>query len=126
MLKILLALLLMTTPAFAVTNWNKAIPATGDNLTAWPAAVTAQWSILDTLISNYRRGEKLIYKNATTITVSLGEVVVSNSGGSLRIFLQDVGNTDITTANLDTGSSFSASTTYYVYSGTSKLILTWD
>lgn len=110
-------LLLISTPAWAVTQWNKALPATGDNQTAFPAAVQAQWSILDTLLAIFQAGENLTYKNATTITITSGKVVDSNSGGSLRIFLSDAGNTDITTANLDSGSSFSAGTTYYVYSG---------
>ncbi len=38
----------------------------------------------------------------------------------MRLFLSDAGNTDITSANLDTGSSFSNSTTYYVYSSASS------
>ncbi len=122
MLRMLLALLLLTisTPVWAVTQWNKAIPAAGDSKSAWPGQVTAQWSIMDTLLSNYVRGENLIFKNSTTLTVTLGEVVVSNSGNSVRLFLQDAGNTDLTTANLDTGSSFSATTTYYVYAATSS------
>lgn len=121
MFRFLLAVfLIVSTPAWAVTQWNKSMPASGDNQTAWPAAVVSQWSIVDTLLSNYRRGETVIYKNATTLTVTLGEVVVTNSGGSLRIFLQDAGNTDITTANLDSGASFSAGTTYYVYAAASS------
>lgn len=117
---LLVFLLMMSTPAWAVTQWNTALPASGDNLTAWPAAVKSQWSILDTLLSNYRQSEKLIYKNSTTLTVTAGEVVVSNSGASTRLFLQDSGNTDITTTNLDSGSSFSAGTQYYVYSAASS------
>lgn len=113
-------LLLISSPAWAVTQWNKAIPAAGDSKSAWPGQATAQWSILDTLMANYRQGEKLVYKNATTLTISSGQVVVSNSGASLRIFLSDSGNTDITTANLDSGSSFSNSTTYYVYAAASS------
>lgn len=121
MFKILLAILIfMSSPVWAVTNWNKAIPAVGDSKSLWPGQATGQWSILDTLISNYRRGEKVIFKNSTTLTVASGEVVVSNSGASLRLFLQDTGNTDITIANLDSGSSFSASTQYYVYAATSS------
>lgn len=121
MFKILLTILIILSgPAWAVTNWDKSIPASGNSKSAWPGQVMAQWSILDTLISNYRRGEKVIFKNSTTLTVASGELVVSNSGGTLRLFLQDAGNTDITTANLDSGSSFSASTQYYVYSATSS------
>lgn len=105
---------------YCVSQWNKALPSSGDNLTAWPAAVVNQWGILDTLVSNYRRGERVLYKNSTTLTVGSGEVTVSNSGGSLRVFLQDSSNTDITTANLDSGASFSAGTQYYVYAATSS------
>jgi hypothetical protein len=117
---LLIIFILVSTPAFAVTNWNKAIPSSGDSKSSWPGQVTAQWSIMDTLLSNYRRGEKLFFKNSTTLTVAAGEVVVSNSGGSLRLFLQDASTTDITSANLDSGASFSAGTTYYVYAATSS------
>lgn len=117
---LVLFLILLTTPAFAVSQWDKTLPSSGANLTAWPAAVQAQWSILDTLLANYRYGEIITYKNSTTLTVTTGQVVVSNSGASLRVFLTDAANTDITTANLDSGASFSAGTTYYVYAATSS------
>lgn len=123
MVRIILSLLFLvslSTNGWCVTQWNKAIPAAGDSKSSWPGQVTAQWSILDTLLSNYRQGENLTYKNTTTITVTLGQVVVSNAGASLRLFLNDPGNTDITSSNLDTGSSFSNNTTYYVYSATSS------
>lgn len=112
-------LLLISSPAWAVTQWNKAIPAAGDSKSAWPGQTTAQWSILDTLLSNYKRNMIVSYTNATTLSVAAGECVVSNSGGSLRLFLQNAGNTAITSSNLDVGSSFSGGTTYYVYAGTS-------
>lgn len=120
MLNILLILLLMIpTNGWCTVQWNVNLPASGDNLTSWPAAVKSQWSILETLVSNYRRGMAILYKNSTTITVSVGEVVVSNSGASTRLFLKNSSNTDITASNLDSGSSFSSSTTYYIYAGTS-------
>lgn len=121
MFRLLLTFLfLYSSQAWAVTQWNKALPSSGDNLTSWPAAVVSQWSILDTLFSNYQQGELLKYKNSTTITITSGQIVVSNTGASLRIFLSDSGNTDITSANLDSGGSFSNSTTYYVYAATSS------
>lgn len=117
MIRILITVLLLTSsPAWAVTQWNIAVPANGDSKSAWPGQVHSQWSILDTLLSNYQQGELLTYKNSTTITITSGQTVVSNSGASLRLFLSDPGNTDITSANLDTGGSFSAGTIYYVYS----------
>lgn len=116
---ILFFMLLLTSPAFAVTQWSLTIPASGDSKSAWPAAVHSQWTIMDTLFSNYRNGLDLIYKSSTAITISTGEAVVSNSGGSTRLFLQNTSSSDITASNLDSGSSFSAGTTYYVYCGTS-------
>jgi len=103
----------------AVTQWNKALPASGDNLTAWPAAVASQWSIQDTLLSNYRRGYTLGYSSGSTLTASAGEITVSNSGGTVRLFLQDAGSTNITFTNIDTGAE-APSTTYYVYCGTNS------
>lgn len=121
MLKILLALLfLLPSQGWCTTQWNTAIPAAGDSKSAWPAAVHSQWSIQDTLLSNYRRGMSVAYSSASALTVSAGECTVSNSGGTTRLFLQNAANTSVTSSNLDTGASFSASTTYYVYAGTSS------
>lgn len=121
MFRIILALLLVLIPAqgWCVTQWTKTnLPATGDNLTAWPTAVNAQWSILDTLLSNYRRGYNLGYSSGSTLSTSPGEIVVSNSGGTVRLFLQDAGSGSVTFSNIDTGVEAN-STTYYVYCGTS-------
>lgn len=116
---VFLMILMVLAPlnAFAVTQWAKSsLPASGDNLTAWPTAVNAQWSIVDTLVSNYRRGYTLSYSSGSTLVASSGEIVVSNSGGTVRLFLADTSSTNITFANIDTGAEASA-TTYYVYCG---------
>lgn len=122
LMRILMAVILALMPvnAFAVTQWAKSsLPATGDNLTDWPADVNAQWSITDTLVSNYRRGYTLSYSSGATLVASSGEIVVSNSGGTVRLFLADTSSTNITFANIDTGAEASA-TTYYVYCGTNS------
>lgn len=121
MFNILLALMLILAPAngWCVTQWTKSsLPATGDNLTSWPTQANAQWSILDTLLSNYRKGLALAYSSASTLIVSAGEVVVSNSAGTVRLFLQKTSSTNVTFSNIDTGAE-AGSTTYYVYAGTS-------
>ena len=121
-IRILLAFIIALIPlnSWGVTQWAKSsLPATGDNLTAWPAAVNAQWSITDTLVSNYRRGYTLSYSSGSTLVASSGEIVVSNSGGTVRLFLADTSSTNITFANIDTGAEASA-TTYYVYCGTNS------
>ena len=122
LIRILLAVIMALMPvnAFAVVQWSKSsLPATGDNLTDWPTDVNAQWSITDTLVSNYRRGYTLSYSSGSTLVASSGEIVVSNSGGTVRLFLADTSSTNITFANIDTGAEASG-TTYYVYCGTSS------
>lgn len=121
MFKLLLTLMLvlLSSQSWAVTQWDKAKPASGDNLTAWPTASTNNLSILDTELSNYRQGYTLTYSSGSTIVATSGEITVSNSGGSTRLFIQDASNNNITFANIDTGAEAS-STTYYVYCGTNS------
>lgn len=123
MRKILLAFLLLTIPAqdgFCTVQWNKGAPAATDIKSIWPATSQANNSILDSLLQNYKRGLYLNYSSATALSIGAGEVVVSNVTGSARLFLVATTPTSITSSNLDTG-SFSSSTTYYVYAGTSTV-----
>ena len=74
---------------------------------------------LDRLLTNYRAGCQLAYTSATTVTVQIGEIVCSNSGGTARRMRKNTSTTTVvmTTAGvggLDTGSE-AASTTYHVY-----------
>lgn len=69
---------------------------------------------LDNLLATYCN-EYLSYSSSSTITVSRGSCVVSNSQGTIRLFLQDTTSTALTSANIDTG-SLSSNTTYYIYS----------
>lgn len=69
---------------------------------------------LDNLLFNYCN-QYLVYNSSALINVSAGSVVVSNSQGTIRLFLQNTSASVLSTTNLDTGSSFSASTTYYIY-----------
>lgn len=118
MLKIILALLLMSTPCWA-TQWRA---GTGENtlLGTSAAALIGTNSFnsivqpLDNVLSNHCN-EYLQYTSSTTLTVMSGTCVVSNSQGSIRLFLIDTGNTVLSSTNLDTG-SITANTTYYVYS----------
>lgn len=120
MFRILLVLLLMTTPSWAVTNQWRGGVGTQELDGTQPANLIGFNSYnhivqpLDNLLSNYCN-EYLQYNSSTILTILSGTCVVSNSQGSIRLFLQDTSNSTLTSSNLDTGSSFSASTTYYVY-----------
>ncbi|MEA2036125.1 MAG: hypothetical protein U9O94_01350 [Nanoarchaeota archaeon] len=56
---------------------------------------------------------KLTYSLGSTILVSAGEVVVSNSAGDVRLMLNNTSSTNVTFADIDTGAE--ANSTYYVY-----------
>lgn len=117
MFKILLALLLIITPAWA-GQWRN---GTGEQtiLGSSQAALIGYNSYnsivqpLDNILSNHCN-EWLQYASSSTMTVMAGTCVVSNSQGTIRLFMLDTSNTTITSANLDTG-SLTANTTYYVY-----------
>lgn len=118
MFKILLALLLMTPSAWSA-QWRA---GTGENtlLGSSQAALIGTNSFssivqpLDSLLSTYCN-EYISYASSSTITVNKGSCVVSNSQGTIRLFLQDTANSTLTSSNLDTG-SLTSSTTYYIYS----------
>lgn len=110
---------LITSKAYAVTQWTVNVPTNSADLKSnFPAEALAQWSILQTLMKNYRQGYYLTYNSTTTLNISSGEVSVWN--GSASLFLQNLNSQTATAANLDVGVAFSASTTYYVYAGTSS------
>ncbi len=69
---------------------------------------------LDRMLSRYRRKAKLVYASAATLTVETGEVMLSNSDGSVRLMQKNGSNTTVTWSDLVSGSEAS-STTYYVY-----------
>ncbi len=74
---------------------------------------------LDKLLTNYRTGCQLAYTSATTVTVQIGEIVCSNSGGTARRFRKNTSTTTVvmTTAGvggLDAGAE-AAGTRYYIY-----------
>lgn len=68
----------------------------------------------DRLLSNYRNGMALAYSSASALTVSAGEVMVSNSAGTIRLMMNNTSSASVSFSDLDTGSEAS-STTYYVY-----------
>ena len=69
---------------------------------------------LDRLLARYREGCKLVYASVATITVNLGEVVCTNTAGTIRKFRRNTSNTTVAWTDIDTGSE-AISTTYYIY-----------
>ena len=67
-----------------------------------------------TLLKNYIQGCKLAYIGDDSLTVESGEALIPNVTTGKRLRVQ-TSNVTADTDNLDSGSSFANSTTYYVY-----------
>lgn len=69
-----------------------------------------------TALQNFRFGCNPVWNSTTTIDVSLGQIVVSNAAGTIRKLRSKTTASSLTAASdMDTGSSFAASTAYYIY-----------
>ncbi len=95
-------------------TWDKSLPDSTDAKLAWPAASQANNDSIDRMLSNYREGMRLTYSSGSTVIVSSGEVMLSNSAGTLRLMMNNASSTNVTFSNLDTGLEASG-TKYYVY-----------
>ena len=115
----LLAVLLMANQAFAVTQWRNgagenSVLGTENASDIDSASYNNIVAPLDSLLSNYRQGAAISYVSASSISVGTGELVASNSDGSIRLMVANTSATTATFADIDTGAE-AASTTYYVY-----------
>ena len=96
------------------SEWDKDIILGTDSPATIDDNLLIQFEAVDRLLSNYKVGCALSYTSATTISVAAGEVVCSNSAGTVRKFRSNTSATAVTFANIDTGAE-AASTTYFVY-----------
>lgn len=117
MFKIILALLLMTSSAFA-TQWRAGtgeltILGTSNASDIDTNTYNSMVKPLDDLLATYCN-QYLIYTSGGTITVSAGSVMVSNSAGTVRLMLRNSSTTTVSFSDIDTGAE-APSTTYYIY-----------
>lgn len=107
--------LLVSVNCYADNAWNKdSVPGVLHNDECF-TAIEDNYGALDRVLANNRQGARLVYSSAAALTVEAGEVVVSNSGATVRVFTQNTSSISATTAHLDVGAAFVAATTYYVY-----------
>lgn len=123
MKKLLFILFLLVSTQSIASQWDKSYPVgttlIPDLATDSSGTPNPNNAALDRLLANYREGLKISYSSGSALAVSAGEITVSNSDGSVRLFLQQASAGSITFANIDTGAEAS-STTYYVFAGTSS------
>ena len=119
LLTALIATFYVVMPAYSEEEFNSEIPQLTDNPRAFSAVQTANNDVINRTLGNYRRAAYVEYASASSLTVTAGEVACnSNTGatnGQAVIYRQNTSGVTANVANLDTGNSFNASTTYYVY-----------
>ena len=116
MKKIFLGMILslcLVTQGYCDTGWSKSKPSGSISPSTIDTAIGENNSAVDLILSTYTDC-KITYVSATTVSVSSGGVMVSNSAGSTRLMLANTSATSVTFSNIDTGSE-EASKTYYVY-----------
>lgn len=100
-----------------IDDWDKSEPPSGAWINDGQVDIVANNAALDRMLANYRQGARLVYASDSTITVEAGEVMLSNSGGTIRVMAQNTSDTTVAWTDIDTGGEVSA-TTHYIY-GTS-------
>ena len=96
-----------------MADWDKSLPAGTTLINDIDSVVTANNTALDRGLASFC-DIGLIYSSASTITAGTGSCVVSNSAGSVRVYLNNSSTTSVSFTDIDTGAEASA-TTYYVY-----------
>ncbi len=94
-------------------QFDKLKPSGSDDPSTIDDSLQTNWEAIDRLLKGYRRGAKVRYLTAATLTVEKGEIVCSNSGGSIRRFRSNTSAVTVSWSDIDTGSE--SNDTYYVW-----------
>jgi hypothetical protein len=109
---------------YAVDEFTVASPAGTDNLSQIDDKLEDNNTALVRGITGLRSGAKIVYASASTLTVETGQVICSNSAGTIIKTRRNTSNVTVTWSDLDTGSE-TASQTYYVYATADTSIATF-
>ena len=107
-------LMLLSNHVFAADQWAKGEPAASRNPSDISTLIGVNNEAIDRLLKNYISTVRINFNSASQLTVTAGEIVCSNTAGTIRRFRSNPSSTTVTWANIDTGSEEN-SKTYYVY-----------
>lgn len=113
LLFVLFGILFLSSAVYGADEWNKSEVAGTRSVSDIDSYIGYNNTALDRLLANYNT-ISLAYSSATEITASAGEVVCSNSDGSVRKMRQNTSATTITWAMIDAGAE-AAATQYYIF-----------
>lgn len=102
----------------------------GDEITAlatligMPGAAQSHLTSFLTLLQLQVRGCEVQYSSTTQINVLAGQIMISNSGGTIRKLRAKTSTSSLTASDLDSGVAFSNSTRHYIYATADTAVTT--
>ena len=121
MKKLLLTLLILgiALPSWSANQWyqgSSTAPLQGTTKINDLDVATQNYAFdpLDRMLAGYRQGQVVTYKDASSLTVTSGEIMVADVAGSAKLMLRNTSDTTVTWGDIDTGTE-AVSTTYFVY-----------
>jgi len=116
---------LFTSPVFAVEQWAKGSPIGSEAAGTIDNVIRVNNEAIDRLLSNYRSGAYGYYTGANTFSVSVGDLAISDSAGTVRRFRTNTSAATVTWSDMDTGSGDTSSTSYHYYAVADTDATTW-
>jgi len=104
----------LTTNGYCADQWAKTQPLGTAQINNLDTLIGTNNEALDRVLSGLKQGSILTYGSGSSITVTAGQIVCSNSAGTIRKLRSNTSSTAVTFANIDAGAE-AASTTYYVW-----------
>ena len=112
---VFLILGLLAGRVYGADEWSKDEPLGTRNVSDLDYYLGINNEAVDRMTANYRKGAKITYASASTITVGIGEIMCSNAAGTLRKMRKNTAATTVAWTDIDTGAEAN-STDYYLYS----------
>lgn len=100
---------------YSADQWTKGAPASSDTAADIGTLMGVNNNATDRLNIDHRQGCRVNYLSAATVTVTSGTLALSNSDGSVVKWRRNTSDTTVTWANVVSGTSESASTTFYLW-----------
>lgn len=100
---------------YAADQWTVAAVTGSTDPSDLDIILDEQFGAVDRMLRGYRKNVSVIPSTSTQVTILPGELMICNSDGTDCEMRRSTSNITVTTADLDTGSSFTDATYHYVY-----------
>lgn len=110
------ALVLISSNVHAADQWDKTAPQGTDDPSDLDTILQENNAALDRILFDYRKDCTVVFDSTTQVKIRPGEISIPNAGGTVVRWRKNTTELTLTAAsNMDSGTSFTISTQYYVY-----------